>query len=54
MIFSQHFDVFDYSTFQKIVEYKSEITIYWTITNLTLSFSLGKEVALFFRNEENL
>lgn len=54
MIFNQHFDVFDYSTFPKIVEYKSEITIYWAITNLTISSSLGRTVALTFGNEEKL
>lgn len=54
MILSQRFDVFDYCVFQKRVEYKSEITIYWAITNLTISFSLGKAVAFTFRGEENL
>jgi hypothetical protein len=53
MIFSPRFDVFDYSTFQKITEVKTEITVYWAVTNLTLSFSLGKTVAFLFLNEEN-
>jgi hypothetical protein len=52
MIFSQHFDVFDYSVFQKIAERKSEVTIYWAITRLTISSSLGRSVAFLLLNEK--
>ena len=53
MIFSPRFDVFDYATFQNVAENKSEIAVYWTITNLTISVSLGKTVAFLFKNEND-